>query len=182
MIPFYLPRFLAGASCSLLASLCLVSCEKQKVVEFVPAETQSLDPYFTTSAPADPKQISVLRTTAKPGDEVTVTGLVMGREKPFVEGRAAFILGDPGKLTPCNKMPDDHCKTPWDACCDSPELKKEGTATIQIIGADQRVLKQNLKGEHGLKELSTVTLTGTVDKSSTAEALIINATALHVAN
>ena len=104
------------------------------------------------------------------------------REHPFVEDRAAFVLGDPAKLTPCNKMRDDHCKTPWDACCDTPEAKKEGTATIQIIGTDNRVVKQSLKGEHGLKELSTVTLTGTVDKTSTPEALIINVSSMHVSN
>jgi hypothetical protein len=178
MKPFL--RFLPTAilpACALLLS----SCDK-------PAETQaeatpavSLDSYFTASAPADAQPISSVRTSAKPGDSVTLTGLVMGREKPFVEGRAAFILGDPSKITPCNKMPDDHCKTPWDACCDTPEAKREGTATIQLVGEDQRVLKRSIKGEHGLKELSTVTLTGTVDKASTAEALIINATALHVA-
>jgi hypothetical protein len=43
------------------------------------------------------------------------------------------------------------------------------------------VLKQDLKGVHGLTELSVVTLTGTVAKSSTPEALIINASQLHVA-
>ncbi|RYD32824.1 MAG: hypothetical protein EOP87_12165 [Verrucomicrobiaceae bacterium] len=163
-------------ACALLISSCDEKAETQ--AEATPAV--SLDPYFTASAPADPQPISSVRTSAKPGEQVTVSGLVMGREKPFVEGRAAFVLGDPTKITPCNKMPDDHCKTPWDACCDTPEAKREGTATIQIVGADQRVLKQSIKGEHGLKELSTVTLTGTVDKSSTPEALIINATALHV--
>lgn len=165
-----------------LCAFSLSSCGKKAETQAEVSPAASLDPYFTASAPADPKPISTLRTTAKPGDEVTVSGLVMGREKPFVEGRAAFILGDPSKMTPCNKMPDDHCKTPWDACCDTPEAKREGTATIQILGADQRVLKQNIKGEHGLKELSAVTLTGTVDKASTPEALIINATALHVEN
>lgn len=164
--------------CSIFAAL--TSCEKPAAPEVAAPSTISLESYFTASAPADPQQISAVRTTAKPGDTITVSGLVMGREHPFVEGRAAFILGDPTKLTPCNKMPDDHCKTPWDACCDSPELKKEGTATIQIT-ENGRVLKQSLKGEHGLKELSAVTLTGTVDKSSTPEALIINATVLHIA-
>lgn len=167
-------------TCLFPAFLFLSSCEEKKVVEMVPAETQSVAPFFTASRPADPQAISAIRTVAKPGDEVTIFGLVMGREKPFVEGRAAFVLGDPSKLTPCNKMPDDHCETPWDACCDSPEAKREGTATIQLIGLDQRVIKRSLKGEHGLKELSNVTLTGTVDKTSTPDALIINATALHV--
>lgn len=166
---------------SALLPIAFTACEKEAASpQAATAPAVSLASYFTESAPADPQQIGTVRTSAKPGDTVTVSGLVMGREHPFVEGRAAFIIGDPTKLTPCNKMPDDHCKTPWDACCDSPELKKENTATVQIA-ENGRVLKQSLKGEHGLKELSAVTLTGTVDKASTPEALIINATALHIA-
>lgn len=160
--------------------LTITSCKKDATSQAETTPKVSLDRYFTETAPADPKSITALRETAKPGDQVTLTGLVMGRKKPFVDGRAAFILGDPGKLTPCNKIPDDHCETPWDACCDDPDVKRAGTATIQLVDADQRVLKQEIKGAHGLKELSSVTLTGTVDKTSTPEALIINATVLHV--
>lgn len=164
----------------LLPFLLLAACEKPAAE--TPASTTpavSLDSYFAAEAPVSPQQIHVVRASAKPGDQVTVSGIVMGREKPFVDGRAAFVLGDPSKMTPCNKMPDDHCKTPWDACCDTPEAKREGSATIQLVD-NGRVIKQELKGVHGLKELSNVTLTGTVDKASTAEALIINATKLHV--
>jgi hypothetical protein len=185
MIPFLFPRLL-GVSCSVFACLFLASCEEKKVVDYAPtdttpASTVPLDSYFTAEAPSSPQAIHTLRTTAKPGDQVTVSGIIMGREKPFVDGRAAFVLGDPAKLTPCNKMPDDECKTPWDACCDTPEAKREGTATIQLVD-NGRVLKQGLKGVNGLKELSNVTLTGTVDKASTPEALIINASQLHVQN
>lgn len=165
----------------LLPVLLLSACEKPATETTATSPAIPLDSYFAAEAPASPQEIHAIRTTAKPGDQVTVSGIVMGREKPFVEGRAAFILGDPTKMTPCNKMPDDHCKTPWDACCDTPEVKREGSATIQIVD-NGRVIKQDLKGVHGLKELSTVTLTGTVDKASTAEALIINASQLHVQN
>jgi hypothetical protein len=164
----------------LLPFFLLAACEKpatETTASTTPAI--SLDSYFAAEAPASPQQIHAVRASAKPGDQVTVSGIVMGREKPFVDGRAAFVLGDPTKMTPCNKMPDDHCKTPWDACCDTPEAKREGSATIQLVD-NGRVIKQELKGVHGLKELSNVTLTGTVDKASTAEALIINATKLHV--
>ena len=168
---------------SLVAALFLTGCDQKAETEATATPAIPLDPYFTPTAPPNPQAISLVRSTAKPGDQVTISGVVMGREEPFVDGRAAFVLGDPAKITPCNKMPgEDHCKTPWDACCDTPEAKREGTATIQILGTDQRVLKQSIKGAHGLKELSTVTLTGTVDKASTAEAFVINATALHVSN
>lgn len=63
----------------------------------------ALDAVFVDAAPADAKAIHVVRTDAKPGDELIVSGLVMGTMEPFVSGRAAFVLGDPEKLTPCNQ-------------------------------------------------------------------------------
>ena len=77
-----------------------------------------------------------------------------------------------------NETPGDNCETPWDACCDSPEDKKRGTATIQILGADGRVLKEPVEGVGGLKNLATLTVTGKVAEGSSAELLIVNAKAI----
>jgi hypothetical protein len=59
-------------------------------------------------------------------------------------------------------------------------LKLEGTASIQIIGEDGRVLEGNLKGTKGIKELSSVIVSGKVAPQSTPDALIVNATLIHV--
>ena len=145
-----------------------------------PAAAPSFDAWFTSTPPADPHAIHLARHQAQPGDEVTLSGRVMGRMSVFVEGRAAFILGDPEKLTPCNEIPGDECPTPWDVCCDTKEAKREGTATLQIVGEDGRVLPGSLKGVGGLTELSRVVVHGTVDRASSAEAFIVNARASHV--
>lgn len=165
-----------------IAVLALVSCGKKETADSVdpapPAAT--FDSYFTDQSIAEPKAIHVARTTAKPGDAIVILGLIMGREKVFVDGRASFLLGDREKLTPCNTIPDDECETPWDACCDSKEAKLEGIASIQITNAEGRVLSGGLKGVKGLKELSAVTVSGTVDQSSTPESLVVNAKVIHV--
>lgn len=169
---------------ALIAVLALAACQKpstEATVDSAPP-TASLDAWFVDSPPLAPEAIHLVRDRLSPGDEVTVSGRIMGRKKPFVDDRAAFVLGDPAKMTPCNEKPDDECDTPWDVCCDSRENVRLGTATIQLVGADGRVVAQGLKGVQGLAELSTVTVTGTVDAASTPEALIINATALHVEN
>lgn len=126
------------------------------------------------------KPIHIVRTSAKPGDEVTLSGRIMGNAQPFVEGRAAFILGDPEVLTACSDTPGDNCETPWDACCDSPEDKKKGIATIQVIGADGRVLKESIEGAGGVEKLATVTVTGKVAEGSSPDLLIVNAAAIRV--
>ncbi len=171
--------------CIALAVISLSSCEKSETsTSAVAPEAMAPDPalekYFTAEPMPDAGAIHVLRETVKPGDEITLKGAVIGREKVFVDGRAAFILGDTEKLTSCDKIPGDKCSTPWDACCDSPELKKIGTASIQILGDDGRVVSGNIRGVKGLKELSLVTLKGTVDETSTKENLIVNATEIHV--
>ena len=166
---------------ALATAIVLVSCGKKEVSATAPtasASSAALSAVLAASPTGEPKPIHLIRTTAKPGDEITISGRIMGNEKPFVEGRAAFILGDPEVLTPCNENPDDKCSTPWDTCCDSPEDKKRGTATIQIIGADGRVFKESVEGVGGLENLATVTVRGKVAEGSSADLLIVSAEAI----
>lgn len=129
-------------------------------------------------APAVP--IPEARTSVSGGDPVVLEGRIMGVMKPFVENRAVFILGDRSVITPCNEMEDDHCDTPWDACCDPGELKVQGTASIQIVDASGSVIKQGLEGVGGLEKLSRVKVAGTVDPASSEQSLIVNAQAIQV--
>lgn len=173
---------LTKLSIAIIAMLSLHACKNEESKPS--AETKAPDPvlaaYFVTETLPDAQSIHIARTTAKPGDTITLKGEVIGRDKVFVDGRAAFILGDPEKLTACNKIPGDACETPWDACCDSKELKRIGIASIQILGEDGRVMSRELKGVNDLKELSSITISGVVDQSSTEENFVINAKQIHV--
>jgi len=173
-------------TCLLLATaVLLVSCDKKSAPPAAEVSESEPSPALAAVLAASPKgeaaSIVAIRSTAKPGDEITVSGQIMGAVKPFVDGRAAFIIGDPDVLTPCNEVPGDECETPWDNCCDSPEDKKRATATIQITGTDGRVLKEPVEGVGGLKNLSKVTVSGKVAEGSSADLLIVNATAIGVA-
>lgn len=163
----------------LIASSTLVwGCSKQPVkVEAV----VTLPPVFVeTALEGQPTPIPKARTLFKRGDEVLLTGLIMGVQLPFVEGRAAFILGDEAALTPCDLMNSDSCKTPWDACCDPAPIRMSATATVQILDTDGALLRTGLKGLNGLKELSRVTVKGTVAPNSSPTAFIVNAKAIHI--
>jgi len=168
-------------TCLALIAALLVSCEKSEKTVSTPATSgpsAALSAVLAASPTGDPKPIHLVRSTAKPGDEITISGKVMGNEKPFVDGRSAFILGDPEVLTACNENPDDKCETPWDVCCDSPEDKKRGIATIQVVGADGRVLKEPIENVGGLVKLATVTVSGKVAEGSSPDNLVITATAI----
>jgi hypothetical protein len=165
----------------LITAVLLASCEKKETSVVSPvasAASSALTAVLTATPSGESKPIHLIRATAKPGDEITVSGKIMGNAKPFVDGRAAFIVGDPEVLTPCNLDPADKCTSPWDACCDSPEDKKRGIATIQILGTDGRVLKESVEGVGGLANLATVTVTGKVAEGSSPDVLIINAQAI----
>lgn len=104
----------------------------------------------------------------------------MGRKDPFVAGRAMLVLGDPAKLTSCDIKDCSECPTPWDVCCDDPDDIKNFTATVQVLDADGKLIKQGLKGNHGIKELSQLIVTGTVAEGSNADNLLINATGIFI--
>jgi uncharacterized lipoprotein YajG len=162
----------------------LVSCNSKKdTVTMTPPSTApsaELSKVLATAPSGEARAIAVVRSSVKPGDEVTLSGKIMGNKSPFVAGRAVFILGDPAVLTPCNAKPGDGCETPWDTCCDSPEDKKRATASIQIVGADGRVLKEAIEGVNGIDKLAAITVSGKVAEGSSADLLIVNATALRV--
>jgi hypothetical protein len=173
------PTYLLFATVALLASCkekpaADASTSTQPAAEASPA----LQAVLAAAPKGEPQSIVNAKATAKPGDEITITGRIMGSSSPFVSGRAAFILGDPGVLTACSDNPGDECETPWDNCCDSKEDKKRGTVTVQIVDADGRVLKEPLENVSGIKKLATLTVTGKVAGGSTADLLILNATAI----
>lgn len=165
------------------ACLSLAACNTKEASQEAAtdkAASPQLIAVIDASVTGEAQAIHVLRESAKPGDEVTVKGWVMGHVSPFVDGRAAFMLGDPEVITACSEMPDDHCETPWDACCDSKEDKLRGTATIQVVNDKGRVLKESIEGVGGVENLAKLLITGIVAEGSSVDNLVINATAIDI--
>jgi hypothetical protein len=173
------PIYLLATSVLLLAACKESQPSASATSEELPsADKALLENVIKTTPKGEAKAIKDLKASAKPGDEVTLTGRVMGNSKPFVDGRAAFILADPSLISACSDTPGDECETPWDACCNSPEEKKKAIATIQIVNAEGRVLKQTIEGVGGIANLAKLTVSGKVADGSTGDLLIINATAI----
>jgi len=166
---------------SMTACLYLTSCTDSSQPPTSLAAGAS-DVLTKTFAAVQEAPISILkaRESAKPGQNVTLKGVVMGSKNPFVDGRAAFILGDPDKLTSCNLKPDDQCATPWDVCCETPEDIKASIVTIQVVDANGKVLREPIRNVNGLKALSTVVVNGTVTDTSNADLLVLNAKSIEV--
>lgn len=60
-----------------------------------PSPSASVDPrYLMSSAPASSIGVLDLKEKGKSGEQVAVTGRIGGGVKPWIEGRAAFLLVD----------------------------------------------------------------------------------------
>ncbi|MDP0492473.1 MAG: hypothetical protein Q7Q71_15610 [Verrucomicrobiota bacterium JB023] len=167
---------------ALAAVLPLVSCQKKDESSTSQTESPSSlsERILLDSRPEDASNVADLFADPEAGREVVVNGLVMGRPEVFIPNRAALILGDDETLTPCNAMPDDHCETPWDVCCDDPDVIKKSIATIQFVDDSGKLLKESLKGVGGIQELSELTVTGTIAEGSSADHLVVNASGIYV--
>ncbi|NNC87761.1 MAG: hypothetical protein HKN82_04785 [Akkermansiaceae bacterium] len=168
---------------SAAAALAVAACKQNEAAGggAAPAPAGNLEAVLTAEAPPNPVSILEARKNPAAGADVTVTGKIMGRREPFVDGRALVVIGDPAALTSCDLRPGDSCATPWDVCCDEPAVIRKSIATVQVVDADGSPLKEGLKGLGGMKELSSLVVTGTVAEGSNADNFVINATGIHVA-
>lgn len=128
---------------------------------------------------AEKMSISELKPTLSEGDAVVIEAKVMGSMHPFVDGRAAMLVGDEAIIESCDLIPGDSCETPWDACCEPQADLQSATVLVQVVDADGKVLKHALKGVKGLKELSRVRVQGTVSLVQEG-AVTINAEAIEL--
>ncbi len=168
---------------TLATAVTLSSCGDKKDINTADTSLNisgSLQSLILSEAPDGAAEIAAVRKTAKKGDTVTIQGKVMGRKDPFVNGRAMMMLGDPNKITSCDLNHDDGCPTPWDVCCDDPDVIKASTLTVQVLDTDGNLIKEGIKGLAGIKELSQLVVTGTVADGSTADNMLINATGIYI--
>lgn len=162
-------------------ALTLASCsDKKEVSQQENADKAPSAQLVLDSAPEKAIDIADMRKSAKPGDTVTFTGEVIGSKAVFMDGRAVMIMGDPKKLTSCDKNPDDQCSTPWDVCCDDPDVITASIVTVQVIDDSGKPVKSSFKDMVGVSELSTVTVNGSVAESSNEANMIVNATGIFV--
>lgn len=138
--------------------------------------------FFVDKQPENAKDVSEARKAGgiKAGDAVVLRGRIGGSKEPFVAGRAVFTLMGRG-LKACNEMPGDKCSKPWDYCCDTKEEILANAVTVQVVDAKGQILRTDMKGRRGLKELSEMVVVGKV-ASADGKAVVVNATAVYPVN
>ncbi len=133
------------------------------------------DGLVVRAAASDAVPAGTCKANAKLGDKVTVLGRIGGSRVPFVASRAMFTIVDPS-LKSCADMDEpDHCSMPWDYCCEPRESLKRNSITIEIAGADGKLLPFSVSGAEGLKPLATVAVTGTVSERNDEGLFVVRA-------
>ena len=135
---------------------------------------------ITATSAAGAQDISAARKAGglKVGQEVVLRGRVGGAIDPFVPGRAVFTLVGRG-LKACNENPDDACSKPWDYCCETKADIAANSATMQVVDGKGKVLRTDIKGRRGIKELSEITVVGKVAVAD-GKSLVVNVVSMSV--
>jgi hypothetical protein len=109
--------------------------------------------------PAETVSLASALETAANGSVVVVEGRVGGTLNPITEGFAAFVLADEA-IWFCDEAEDDHCATPWDACCENPDKVKALRVFVQFTDESGAPLQGDLLDQVGLAPNQTVAVAG----------------------
>ena len=135
--------------------------------------------WLLVSAPETSMSVKDARDIAQGGETIALRGIIGGRMDALSDGAAAFLLVDESVPNPCVSDGDDHCKTPWDYCCTSPDVIGESNASVRLVGESGKTLMADLRS-YGVEELDRVVVLGTVDERPTPQVLNIRATGIYV--
>lgn len=175
---------LAGlAPIILCLSLALSACAPKEADSSAEADTSSteFELPLLDQRPEGAMTVQAARETAEPGEDILVYGQIGGATEPFYESFAGFVLTDTAVMF-CDEMEnEDHCPTPWDACCEDPDKLKASRASVQFVDSSGAPYATGLEGQSGLVGLKEVVVAATVAERSTEDNLVLNATGIYVA-
>jgi len=162
-------RMMSVAVCAVALSLTLAmtGCGS----ESGPTPTAGGDPdqprWLLDAAPEQVVSVTEAKAALQPGDTVAMRARVGGRMEPMSEDGSVFTVMDASVLSCADMGDDDHCATPWDYCCETPESIRANAATVQLVDAAGTDVKQ------WIKPLDELVLVGKVGPRPTQDVLTL---------
>lgn len=136
--------------------------------------TQPATPaWILTEMPAGAQGVAELKPNAKESDRIVLRGRIGGSANPLSNASPIFTIVD-AAIPSCADNPDDHCKTPWDYCCEPRSILTANSATIQLIDAGGNPLVANPAAL--LSPLDEIIVVGTVAPRANGDVLLVKAT------
>jgi hypothetical protein len=123
--------------------------------------------YHLADEPADAVEILDAKEQAKDGEPVVVVGRVGGGVKPWIDGRAAFLLVDTRILPTCNE--GEKCDENCPSCA---EAMLSASTMVKFLGTDGKVLPVDARDLLGVKEQQTVVVRGVANRDKAGNVTI----------
>lgn len=151
-------------------ALLLTACGESSSNESAPTAS-----WKTTTAPTESVSIKEAKAQAAEGDTISLTGVIGGNLDGGISAESGLFLMVDESIPSCDDLPDDHCKTPWDYCCEPRENLMAGMATVRVVDADGNPIPLD-----GLKPLDKVTVSGTVGARPDEKVLTVTASSVYI--
>ncbi len=116
---------------------------------------------------ADPRTPVAVKQAKEEGRGEEV--VVVGRISNIVKGLATFNLVDES-LPRCGPGNMPECKTPWDYCCEPPDVRAAATLTVEARGPNGRVRAGAMPS---LRLLDLVAVRGKVEKDEHGNVTVV---------
>jgi hypothetical protein len=123
--------------------------------------------YHLADEPANAIEILDAKEQAKDGDAIVVVGRLGGGVKPWIDGRAAFLLVDTRILPSCNE--GEKCDENCPSCA---EAMLSASTMVKFLGNDGKVLQVDARDLLGVKEQQTVVVQGFANRDKTGNVSI----------
>lgn len=117
--------------------------------------------------PANPIGVLELRESSKDGDAVTLLGRIGGGQKPWIDGRAAFLLVDDGVAPACR---DEEC---GDECAHCAAALAEATTVVKFVDEQGKVIATDAQTLLGIKDFQTVVVQGIARKDKAGNVSVV---------
>lgn len=153
--------------CSALAAILFLStgCAQSPTATAIPSADATQ--FQLTTEPAGASEVLDVKDNAKDGQPIVVVGRLGGGLKPWVDGRAAFLIVDTRILPSCEE--EGVCKS------DCPDCAKEMIAAstmVKFMGQDGKVMPIDARTLLGVKEEETVVVQGVANRDKTGNVSI----------
>jgi len=113
--------------------------------------------FSLTDEPEGAIGVLAAREKSKTDDTIVVVGRIGGTAKPWIEGRAAFVMADASIVTEETGHCEEGCT---DACCAHLKELKGFTALVKIVDEEGRTLPADARQLFAVSERDMVVVRG----------------------
>ena len=123
--------------------------------------------YLLPTEPVDAVGVLQAKENAKDGEQLLLVGRIGGGQKPWIDGRAAFLLVDDGVAPTCS---EEHCE---EGCAECALALAEATTLVKFVDENSKVLPTDARELLGVENFQTVVVRGVAARDKAGNLSVI---------